>query len=70
MSAKAIAVDPKSKRLYLVLSSFLQEQNLLTGKSKLLNLAGDAKALCIDPSTRTAYLADPDANVIRQVSLK
>ena len=70
MSAKGIAVDPNRQRLYLVLSSSLQEQNLLTGKSELLNLDGDAIALCIDPSTRTAYLADPDGNVIRQLHLK
>jgi len=70
MSAKGIAVDPNRKRLYLVLTSYVQGQNLLTGKSELLALDGDAAALCIDPSTRTAYLADPDGNVIRQLHLK
>jgi YVTN family beta-propeller protein len=71
MFADGIAIDTKRQRLYVIISGHaIQEQNLLTGKTQILDLDGDAKALCIDPSTRTAYLADPDGNVIRQLHLK
>lgn len=71
MFATGIAIDPKRQRLYVIISGHaVQEHNLLTGKSQLLNLDGDATAMCIDPSSRTAYLADPDGNVVRQLQLK
>ncbi len=71
MFADGIAIDSKRQRLYVITNGHtVREHNLLTGTSKLLDLDGDATAVCIDPSTRTAYLADPDGNVIRQLHLK
>lgn len=65
-----IAVDSKRQRLYVVHSSQLREYNVLTGKSRAIDLDVDAQSVAIDSSTHTAFVADPDTNAVQAVRLK
>lgn len=69
-TADALAVDSKRQRLYVVRGSRLQERNLLTRKSRQIDLDIDAQSVAVDPNTRVAYVADPATNAVQAVSLK
>ena len=70
MFGKSIAVDTKQQRLYVLSGNQLRETNLITDKTRTIRLDGEAVAVCVDPSARVAYITDPDADEVRQVSLR
>ncbi|MGC3993057.1 MAG: restriction endonuclease [Propionicimonas sp.] len=70
VGAGAIATDSKRQRLYVAHGQQLREYNVLTGTSQPIELDIDAQSVAVDPTTRTAYVADPDTNAVRAVSLK
>jgi YVTN family beta-propeller protein len=70
VGAGGTAVDSRRQRLYVVHGSQLREYNVLTGKSRSIGLDIDAQSVAVDASTRTAFVADPDTNAVRSVSLK
>lgn len=70
MFGKSIAVDTKQQRLYVLSGSQLRETNLITDKTRTIDLGGDAGAVCVDPAKRVAHLTDPEADEVRQVSLR
>ncbi|PFG16238.1 YVTN family beta-propeller protein [Propionicimonas paludicola] len=65
-----IAVDSKRQRLYVVQGSQLREQNLMTAKSRSIDLAIDAQSVAVDPATRTAFVVDANTNAVQTVSLE
>lgn len=65
----AITLDANGKRLYVSRGSKLRERNLDTGKSRLIDLPIDAQAVAVDPSEDRAFVADPDTNQVKAVSL-
>jgi hypothetical protein len=64
------AVDSKRQRLYVAHGSGLREYNLLTGSSRSFAVEIDARSVAVDPATRTAFVADPDASQVQAVSLR
>jgi YVTN family beta-propeller protein len=69
-AGSSLAIDSQHQRLYLATATALAEHNLLTSKSRQFALTGTAGAICVDPSTQVAYVADPQANTISEVKLK
>jgi YVTN family beta-propeller protein len=68
-SGNSLAVDSQRQRLYAVKTNGLVERNLLTGKTRNFRLDGSG-SVCVDPSARVAYVADPDTNQLSSIALK
>jgi len=58
------------ERLYLVNRYGLTERNPLTGKSRSIDIELGALSIAVDASARKAYLANPDTNTVKAVSLR
>lgn len=65
----AITLDTKNQLLYVSRGPRLRERNLETRKSRLIDLPIDAQAVAVDPARDRAFVADPDTDQVRSVSL-
>jgi len=70
VGAGGIAADSERQRLYVAHGAQLREYNVLTGKSRAIDLDIDAQSVAVDSSTRTAFVADPDTNAVHALGLK